>query len=139
MSKSQSAVKNFANQIVTTSPVKKKKNQLYQVKPQEKPENEGIIVDSQDFPIQAPQDFLLITRVQKRNSRPLTVGEVHHRARQNALFKLDAEIRNLNRISDYQDVLVSRAKGGEKEEKTGPMMVAMNELKKRLYKGIDFV
>jgi hypothetical protein len=35
--------------------------------------------------------------------------------------------------------VISKVKEKKEEEQTGPMMVAMNELKKRLLKDIDFV
>jgi hypothetical protein len=55
--------------------------------------------------MQAPRDFLLIGRVQKRNTRPMTVGEIMHRDRQSTLQKLDLEIRNLQQTGDYQGIV----------------------------------
>lgn len=42
---------------------------------------EGVKINQPDYIRQEPRDFLLIGRIQKRNTRPLTVAELAHRDR----------------------------------------------------------
>lgn len=88
--------------------------------------------------MQAPKDFLLITRVQKRNMRPLTVGEVNHRNRSIALEKLDAQIRVTQKISEAENETKKGQAYNYSPEKAGPMETALKELKKRLIKESHF-
>ena len=56
---------------------------------------EGIQVITTDFIRQEPCDFLLTSKIQKRNQLPLTVGELVHSGRKASLLKLEHEIKNL--------------------------------------------
>ena len=56
---------------------------------------EGMLIQHPDMLKQEARDYLLIGRVVKRNCRPLTIAEAKHLQRNNVLFKLDAEIRDL--------------------------------------------
>ena len=68
------------------------------------PENQvGIKIQHPDMPKQDPREYLLIARVVKRNCRPLTVAEVQHQKRQNMLFKLDNEIRDLQKQAGFEN------------------------------------
>ena len=49
----------------------------------------GVEVKQPDYNMQNPSDFLLIGRIQKRNTRPLTVSEVEHRERLSTVQKLE--------------------------------------------------
>lgn len=61
---------------------KKKEKKGFITEERDAPEDfKGIQINTPDCFIQAPRDFLLIGRVQKRNTRPLTVGEIMHRDR----------------------------------------------------------
>ena len=62
----------------------------------DEPENQaGILIQHPDSTKQDPREFLLRARVVKRNCRPLSVAEVKHQKRENVLFKLDNEIRDI--------------------------------------------
>jgi len=63
----------------------------------DEPPKQGKFILHKDTGKPDPRDFLLIARVVKRNCRPLTVAEVQHQQRQNVLFKLDTEIRTLQK------------------------------------------
>ena len=49
-----------------------------------------------------PKEYLLIARVVKRNCRPLTVAEVKHQQAQNVLFKLNHEIKTLQKHNRFE-------------------------------------
>ena len=75
---------------------KKSNKKDYLIAEQDEPEDrEGMLVQHPDMLKQEPRDYLLIGRVVKRNCRPLTIAEAKHLQRNNVLFKLDAEIRDL--------------------------------------------
>ena len=68
----------------------------------------------------------------------MTVNEVNHRDRQNALIKLDSEIKHLKHLSEFDRNIVKNldASFNPAKEDSGPMVVAKNELKKRLIKDL---
>jgi hypothetical protein len=48
-----------------------------------------------------PSEYLLIGRIQKRNTRPLTVSEVMHRERTVTIEKLESEVFKLQGIKEF--------------------------------------
>jgi hypothetical protein len=48
---------------------------------------------------------LLIGKVQKRNTRPLTVAELMNRDRGMVVSKLESEIKNLQKLKEYDQSL----------------------------------
>ena len=105
---------------------------------QDEPEDrEGLYVQHPDMLKQEPRDFLLIGRVVKRNCRPLTIAEAKHLQRNSVLFKLDAEIRDLQRQAGYERQVNQNEKAkkrlGIKEMANGPMKNAMIEYEKRKF------
>jgi hypothetical protein len=97
-------------------------------------------------------DFLLMGKIQKRNTRPLTVTELMHRDREISVSKLEYEIRNLQKMKDYEQGLkttINENKFAALEKNSllpveiapagklvGPMIQALKDLRRRL-KGSD--
>ena len=105
---------------------------------QDEPEQRlGMLIQHPDMLKQEPRDYLLIGRVVKRNCRPLTIAEAKHLQRNNVLFKLDAEIRDLQRQGNYERQVNQNEKLKKlvrfKEGSNGPMKTAMKEYEKRRF------
>ena len=127
---------------------KKKKAELFEVKIQDAPENyEGTLIVDPDHIRQEPKDFLLIGKVQKRNTRPLTVNELAHRERELTVIKLQDEIKQLQQIKEYEQGCKTHAEvdivddddGVVLEDNIsvqaimiGPMKQALKDLRRRL-------
>ena len=89
-------------------------------------------IPTADHANQQPRDFLLIGRVQKKGTRPLTVGEIASRDKGNAINKLDAEIRGVQKVADYERAVNDQVNEIPPQDMNGPMMIALKELKNRL-------
>ena len=125
-----------SNVLEKSSSKHKKRREPYKEVKRDAPENpHGIYIQHADASKQEPRDFLLIARVVKRNTRPLTIAEVQHQQRQNVLFKLDNEIRDLQKQSGYERNVSNTQKLlrnlTEAENCTGPMCVALAEYERR--------
>jgi hypothetical protein len=55
----------------------------------------GVMIQTPDYIKEQPCDFLLTSKIQKRNTRPMTVEELSNQFRKNAIDKLEFEIRHL--------------------------------------------
>lgn len=122
---------------------KKKKPKSFVEIHQDQPDGyEGYLINQPDYNKQEPKDFLLIGKVQKRNTRPLTVGELMNRDRGVVVSKLESEIKNLQKLKEYDQSLKDqfREKDNDFEmdpmltagKKVGPMRQALKEMKRRL-------
>jgi hypothetical protein len=116
----------------------KKHNKLVEKQVDAPDDMEGIIIKTPDFLRQEPMDFLLQSKIQKRNQQPLTVGEIVHSGRQTALQKLEIEIKNLqaqgNQYREFEtNYRMECAKSSEGMAESGPMAQAVHKLKKRLF------
>ena len=89
-----------------------------------------MVVQHPDMLKQEPRDYLLIGRVVKRNCRPLTIAEAKHLQRDNVLFKLENEIRDLQRQGEYERKVNANERTKKqltllKGSENGPMKIAM--------------
>lgn len=98
----------------------------------------GVVITTPDFVKQEPRDFLLTGRIQKRNSKPITVGEMHHRDRGTAVLKLEDQIRRLQDVSGDVDDEIQRYRppqtmlDSDRDDDAGPMKKALDRMRLRL-------
>lgn len=67
------------------------------------------------------------------------MGEIAHRDRQSALHKLDNEIRGIQRMVDYERAVLDQVNDLSTNQMNGPMMIALNELKRRISADREYI